>query len=197
MTRVLKSETFGGRPVTAVVRRDIFWRFPMRTLTVYFLGLCAACTCTMHLAHETSACDTGKKKDDRKVTLKLVSALAKHVDGSDCVLICRVVVKNNSGAPLRVKSRFFSAFDGLDLVIMDQKGKKLGQQSYIFHQSPMAEEREYILRTGTSKGRLAFDLRDLPMAVDQLQVRLVGTLPGSGYEPALTTKAVPVKTPRK
>jgi hypothetical protein len=166
---------------------------------LWILRLSVLYAAMLLFAPEISAGDEGDKKEAPKVTLQLLSATAEHVNGLDCVLVCQVVIENNTGGPLRVKSRFFSVFDGIAVVIIDEKGKKLAEQPYIFHQSPMADEREHTLPTGRSKDRLAFDLRDLPKAPDLLQVRLEGTLPGSGYEPTLRTEVVPVKrkTPAK
>jgi hypothetical protein len=98
---------------------------------------------------------------------------------------CEAVISNNTGGELTVKSRFYSAFDGLSLAVFDWHGKKLCEQSYLGHQSPTAEERAFPVKQGINRKSLVFPIRDLPQHVVWVRVLLVGTLPGSAYQGAV------------
>ncbi len=103
------------------------------------------------------------------------------------VLACEVVIDNQTGEDLTVFSNFFSSFDGLHIVLL-KEGKELRNQSYLFHQSPMAEKRPYVLKKGKNEGHLRFPLSAAPEDWAGLEVKIVGCLPGSKFEGKLTPK---------
>jgi hypothetical protein len=105
-----------------------------------------------------------------------------------------VALDNATGRDLAVRSNFFSAFDGLQLVVTTAEGKVLAQQGYTFHQSPFtASGRDFPLKQGTTARTLVFPIGRLPKNAGSLKVRLVGTLPGSGYERILSSETLVVE----
>jgi len=112
----------------------------------------------------------------------------------DVLFRCEVSLDNAVGKELTVRSNFYSAFDGLELVVTNREGKTLVQQPYIFHQSPFAPAgREFALKEGTTKATLGFPVQGLPRDAKVVKIRLVGTLPGSGYQRILSTETIDVK----
>jgi hypothetical protein len=116
-----------------------------------------------------------------EVEIALANVSAQSGDG-EILFRCEAVISNNTGGELTVKSRFYSAFDGLSVAVFDRDGKKLCKQSYLDHQSPTAEERTFPLKQGENRKSLGFPIRDLPRNVETVRVLLVGTLPGSAYQ---------------
>ena len=102
----------------------------------------------------------------------------------DVILICDVVIDNQTGEDLTIFSNFFSAFDGLNIVLL-KEGKELRNQSYLFHQSPMAEKRPYVLKKGTNDRELRFPISAAPDNWAGLEVKIIGSLPGSKFEEKL------------
>jgi hypothetical protein len=120
----------------------------------------------------------------KKVTLTLGKVLTERDENSVCFQ-CEATFDNAFGKVLVVHTSFFSAFDGLSVVLFDDKGKKLIQQPYIYHQSPQAAPgAAYQLPVGKTTKTLVFPV-DLPNGVKPLRVGLIGTLPGSEYESVL------------
>jgi hypothetical protein len=136
-------------------------------------------------------------KETPKVVLTLASVSTDRLDSGDILFTCKVIIENNTGAVLKVKSNFFSAFDGLSLVVRDEDGKELKKQSYTFHQSPFSiEPREYPLPSGKATKQIVFPVRGLPKEYARLKAQLIGTLPGSGYAPKLSSEILSVR-PKK
>jgi len=133
--------------------------------------------------------------DEPKPTVSLVlSRAAAERREQDTLFRCEASLDNATGKDLSVRSNFFSVFDGLELVVTNKEGKTLAQQPYIFHQSPFAVRgRGFTLKKGTTAGTLVFPIRELPGAAKVVKVRMVGTLPGSGYQRILSTETIEVK----
>lgn len=120
------------------------------------------------------------KTDDKKAKVTVAVTNVEWLRNDNYTLIiCRLVVDNDTGEELKIKSRFFSPLDGFSLVIQDEKGKLLKTQGYCFHQSPMAKQREYSLAMGQTKHELRFPVQSLPPELSAFKLQLTGTFPGS------------------
>lgn len=140
------------------------------------------------LVHPVAADDKQPKPEQMpQVVLTLESVSAEGGNG-DVLFECKLTVENNTGKELKVRSNFFSAFDGMLLVVRDERGKELKRQPYIAHQSPMFGEQEYPLRVGKTTQAIVFPVRELPEKQTRFTVQVVGTLPGSGYKPELSSR---------
>ncbi|MFO0881106.1 MAG: hypothetical protein U0840_27600 [Gemmataceae bacterium] len=126
------------------------------------------------------------------VPLLLNKASAERL-GQDILFRCEVTLDNGTGRNLAVRSNFTSAYDGLELVVTTSEGKVLVQQGYAFHQSPFAPPgRVFLLKQGKNTSELRFPVAGLPEDARTFKVRLVGTLPGSGYERILSSETLRV-----
>lgn len=105
----------------------------------------------------------------------------------EALLACDVVIDNRTGGDLTVLSNFFSAFDGLGIVLL-KEGKVLREQSYLYHQSPMYEKRPYVLKRGKNKGQMRFPIFAAPQDWADLEVKIVGGLPGSRFTGTLSSE---------
>jgi hypothetical protein len=134
-----------------------------------------------------------KKKPDVTLTLVRVRGVeffstplegpGKGQKVRDVILACDVVIDNQTGRDITVLSNFFSAFDGLSIVVL-KEGKELRNQSYLVHQSPNAEKRPYVLKKGRNVTDMRFPISDLPADWAGLEVKIIGNLPGSKVEEA-------------
>lgn len=107
---------------------------------------------------------------------------------------CEVKLENGTGRDLNVRSNFHSAFDGFEIVVTDLEGRVLVQREYTFHQSPFTPlSREFALKQGLTAATLIFPIENLPENDQSFKVRLVGTLPGSGYERILSSETLNVE----
>jgi peptide-methionine (R)-S-oxide reductase len=138
-----------------------------------------------------------KPARDAKVTLKLSSATAKFVNGPTFLLVCKVRIDNETGGVLTVRSNFYSALDGLEVVCTSRRGKVLLRQPYTRQQSPRAEPASHPLAKGKTDDEMTFDVRDFPRGHDEFRVRLEGFLPGSSYELPLKSNEVTVRLKRE
>lgn len=140
---------------------------------------------------------TGKEIDSvteekEPVALALPRVEANQLSG-EVLFICDAVIDNRTGSQLTVKSHFYSAFDGLELVVMDEAGRELAQQSYLRHQSLCSlKPRSFPLREGRNEEDLRFPVPGLPPNQKVYRVRLVGSLPGSDYAGSLGSNEVVV-----
>ncbi|MHC4504322.1 MAG: hypothetical protein ACYTFI_13540, partial [Planctomycetota bacterium] len=98
-----------------------------------------------------------------------------------------MALRNASGSPLEVVSNFFSAFDGLAIVVMTSDGKEIGRQAYTAHQSPYSTGRTLELPAGWTEERLVFPVVGIKERRGQLKVKLVGGLPGTPYDSGLAS----------
>ncbi|GMV78856.1 MAG: hypothetical protein AMXMBFR7_00400 [Planctomycetota bacterium] len=129
---------------------------------------------------------------DPAVSLLLHKVAAERLE-KDIHFRCEVTLDNGTGRDLAVRSNFSSVFDGLEVVVTDPKGKVLVQRGYTIHQSPFAPPgRVFPLKQGQTAGTLVFPIHDLPADARTLKVRLVGTLPGSGFERILSSETLEV-----
>jgi len=127
------------------------------------------------------------------VSLLLRKASAEQWE-KDIHFECQVILDNATGRDLAVRSNFYSVFDGLQLVVTTPEGKVLAQQGYTFHQSPFTSRgRDFPLKRGKMEDTLVFPVGGLPKDARSLKVRLVGTLPGSGYERILSSETLVVE----
>jgi hypothetical protein len=143
-----------------------------------------------------TSCSPGKSPTAQQggpkatVTLSL-SQVAVERSEKDVLFICQAVIDNATGVQLTVKSNYHSAFDGLDLVVMDERGRKLAQQPYLHHQSLFSlEERSFPLKEGKNCRELRFPVSGLPQNRREYRLLLVGTLPGSEYSRNLCSNLV-------
>jgi hypothetical protein len=126
------------------------------------------------------------------VRLDLVRVSAERHDAT-IDFRCTAFLLNETSAALHVKSSFHSAFDGLQLVVLNQKGKRLARQSYTHHQSPFsADGREFTVAPGKNRGTLVFPIAGLPREIESVWVLLIGTLPESGQAGILCSDMIEV-----
>ncbi|MFO0965760.1 MAG: hypothetical protein U0793_09285 [Gemmataceae bacterium] len=115
------------------------------------------------------------------VQLRLLRAGAER-SGKDVFFFCDAVLINNTGAAFNVRSSFFSAFDGLRLVVFAEDGKKLLEQSFTAHQSPFSVRGSlFPVGQGENKKTLRFPVSGAPGDTKTVQVVLIGTLPGTDH----------------
>jgi hypothetical protein len=131
--------------------------------------------------------------DSANVSLVLLKASAKRSD-IDVLFDCEARIDNATGSELKVKSNFFSAFDGLEIVITSKEGESLAQVGYTRHQSPLSlpPGRDFVLKKGSTSKILTFPLHELARDVKRVKVRLVGKLRGSPYTRSLSTENLEV-----
>ena len=141
---------------------------------------------------------TSVAEPEQAVSLLLHKATGERWE-RDIHFQCEVALDNALGRDLGVRSAFFSVFDGLQIVVTTPTGKVLAQQGYTFHQSPFAPlGRVFPLQKGETVGTLVFPINGLPNEIRSVKVRLVGTLPGSGYDRMLSSETLAVEVkPRR
>jgi len=133
------------------------------------------------------------RAEERKEPVRLtLSGATAERDETAVRFRCETVLINNTGAALNVKSNFFSAFDGLELVVFSEDGKQLLRQSYLFHQSPSFEQNQHKLEKGENRKSLVFPIGGLPKGTRAVKVLLLGTLPESEYKGLLCSDVVHV-----
>ena len=137
---------------------------------------------------------TAGADEDRRPKVSLVlSKVSAERTQHDALFRCDVVLENDTGGKLAVTSNFFSAFDGLELVVTNKEGIVLVQQPYTFHQSPSTSDgRQFALPPGKTKESLVFPVRSFGTTGETVKVRLVGMLPGSSFNQILSTDTLPV-----
>jgi hypothetical protein len=129
------------------------------------------------------------KKPDLDLTLTKATA---ERSGRLVLIDCHVLLENNTGKELAVRSAFSSPYDAMTIVIRDARGKLIRQQGLAYHKSPFAlPGRLYPIDKGENKEKLGFPV-ELPADVKQIRVMIYGVLPDSGHEDLLLTDVVPV-----
>ena len=133
-----------------------------------------------------------------RVSLILSKVTAERHDNGDLWFHCDVVLDNETGDLLPVKSNFGSAFDGLEVVVTNAEGKVLIQQPYTYHQSPYSAKagRTFQLRRGRTKTTLLFPISKFGESDQPIKVRIVGTLPESPFHGILSTDTLKVAVKR-
>lgn len=154
--------------------------------------------CLLLLLLCSSVAETQEQKEKPTVTLNLarvrgIEHFSTPLEGPrkgqqvrTVIMACDVIIDNQTGAELTVLSNFFSAFDGLSVVVL-KEGKELKSQHYLFHQSPNFRERPHILKIGKTERDMRFPVGDLPANWAGLEVEITGYLPGSKFEQKLTS----------
>ena len=133
-----------------------------------------------------------EKNEKSAVTLTLTRVRGvEFFDGPkkvhDVILACDVIIDNQTGEELTVFSNFYSAFDGLSIVLL-KDGKEVRKQSYLQHQSPLSpKERPYVLKRGKNEMDMRFPIIEAPVDWTGLEVKVFGNLPGSKFEGKLTS----------
>jgi hypothetical protein len=138
----------------------------------------------------------GEVEQKPQVTLTLESASAQRWT-KDILFKCKVTLANDTGKELKVKSNFLSVFDGMTLVIQDEKGKELKRQGYTYHQSPFALNKEHRLQSGKTTDTINFPISGLAKDHKKFRIKIVGTLPGSEFKGRLTSKVIEVRPEAK
>jgi hypothetical protein len=135
--------------------------------------------------------------DEKFVSLVISKASAMRSENKYVGFALEVAVDNATGKDITARSHFYSAFDGLVLVVTDKNGKTLAQQSNVMHQSPTATLNPYIVKAGTTSEKLGFPIPDFPKEATMVKVRLVGQLPNSDYKRFLSTETIEVEIKAK
>jgi RNA polymerase sigma factor (sigma-70 family) len=136
-----------------------------------------------------------KKEPAKKVSLELSKAVAERRD-NDVYIYCDIRIDNVTGKVLNVKSTFYSAYDGLELMVTDKKGNVLAQPKYIDGRSPYTPKgRDFPIKEGSTSANLRFTVRGLAKDVNAVKVRVVGTLPGSAYKGPLASDTLEIAVP--
>ena len=135
--------------------------------------------------------------DDKFVSVVVSKASGTRLARNNVGFELEVAVDNSTGKDITTRSHFYSAFDGMVLVVTDKNGKTLAQQSNILHQSPTAELTPHVLKAGTTSEKLGFCIPDFPMDLTAVKVRLVGFLPNSDYKRILSTETMEVEIKSK
>ncbi len=166
------------------------------------LGACAsglfvlAIQCAMFgaCAGDPSSDEDSSRAIAKKGSVRLMLSKASAKQEEDFIAFaCEAVLVNKTGAIVNVRSNFFSAFDGLELVVFGPDGSKLVQQPYIFHQSPHHYEgRLFPLKIDENRQTLQFPVWQVPNDVNKVRVLLIGTLPGDKYGSVLCSNIVTI-----
>jgi hypothetical protein len=131
-----------------------------------------------------------QREPNATVTLCVSQVTVERLE-NDLLFVCQAVIDNATGAELTVKSNYSSAFDGLSLVVIDEKGRRLAVQPYLHHQSVVSlEPRSFLLAKGKNCRELTFPVPGLPKDRREYRVLVLGTLPGSEYNRTLCSDLV-------
>lgn len=126
------------------------------------------------------------------VSLTILDASAKR-ETQYLDVACTAVLENRTGSSLTVTSSFFSAFDGLSLVVTSDDDRQLASQGYAMHQSPSTfEGRPFVLPPGRTTQEMRFPIFALTNAPESVRLQLVGHLPRSTFTAGLTSGIVRV-----
>jgi hypothetical protein len=105
---------------------------------------------------------------------------------------CEAVLANRTGESIAVSTNFGSPFDGISVVISSEDGEEIRRQSYIYHQSPYAENRSIDLTPGETRRVLMFPMDGPAPGSPWIRVRLEGGLPGTRFAMGLSSNDVRV-----
>ncbi|HEY1189871.1 MAG TPA: hypothetical protein VGE74_19635 [Gemmata sp.] len=136
----------------------------------------------------------GRAEEPAPVVSLLIAEVTATRDGKDTYIDCKATLDNATGRDLTVRSMYFSAFDGLEVVVTDTEGKVLVQQAYDEHQSVFSfKGRDFPVKKGKTTKELRFPVRGLPEDARSVRVRLVGVLPESRYTRILSSETLAVE----
>jgi hypothetical protein len=106
---------------------------------------------------------------------------------------CSVELENATGKEIKVISNFGAELDGIDLVVTNEKGQILVQQTYTYHQSPIyAGGKTVVIKKGKSSLSILFPIRGLDPEIKAARVRLVGRLSKSTYKHICSSETIAV-----
>jgi len=126
------------------------------------------------------------------VSLTILDASVKR-EAEYLDVACTAAIENRTGSYLTVTSSFFSAFDGLSLLVTSDDGKLLATQGYAMHRSPSTVEgRPFVLTLGRTTQEMRIPVFALTNAPDRIGLQLVGHLPHSSFTSGLTSGVVRV-----
>lgn len=112
----------------------------------------------------------------------------------EVTIACEATINNRTGAPIVVKSSFYSAFDGLSVVVRTKDGRTLGRTSYLEHQSPFSlEPREFSLPEGETTRTLSFVTDYIAADVGAIVIEVVGNLPQSSFGGKLESNSITIE----
>jgi len=132
--------------------------------------------------------------DSQPLVSLFISKVTANPLGPEIMVTCEATIDNATGGDLTVRSGFFSAFDGLEIVVTDREGKLLEQRGCTEHQGLFKlTGRDFPLKQGKTVEEVKFSLHNLPVGTRSLRVRLVGTLPGSSYKRILSSETLTVE----
>jgi hypothetical protein len=139
--------------------------------------------------------DSGKTEG--KVSLRIAAPSAVR-DGRYVTIICHATLDNRTDSAFVVKSNFFSAFDGLSVLVRTQAGEELGKTSFLMHQSPWTwEPQVFPLPPGKTSHRLDFTSEAIPPEIQTITIQVVGDLPGSTYDEELRSNSMVIKVKKE
>ncbi len=111
-------------------------------------------------------------------------------------LRCQTAFQNETGADLRVMSYRGLPIDSMDIVVMDKDGNELSRKNCAAHSSMFFPEGRWTsLPVGETVQQLDFLIGDIPAEHRDCQAVIVGTLPGSDYEKALSSNTIKLRLP--
>lgn len=121
------------------------------------------------------------------VRLSLQSVSARRMSSGDVLFECEATLINTTGAPITTLTNFSSVFDGISIVIHNDRGDLIHEQSYLYHQSPYAEDQPVVLPAGPTPKRIVFPISDWDAGAGVLRVHLKGGLLGTIYKDGITS----------
>ena len=120
--------------------------------------------------------------DAGPVSIRLERVEAMRTSSGDLDVRCVATLTNTTGHTIHTRTNFASAFDGFSAVVSSEDGAELARQSYLYHQSPYAEDSDVPLSEGTTTKEIVFPIMGLAADLRVVRVRLEGGLLGTPYE---------------
>jgi hypothetical protein len=141
--------------------------------------------------------DDGDKSEKPSGYVSMILSSASFApEGSRSQMRCKVTLVNDTGKDLIVDSYFHgpSVYDSMELVITGKNGIVQRQQLYGYHKDPTFSNtpKNVTLARGATESLISFPLFDAESLPRIVKVRLVGTLPGSGYFRICSSETVEV-----
>jgi hypothetical protein len=125
----------------------------------------------------------------------ILSSASLGPEGSGFEISCTVTLINDTGADLVVHSGCAvpTIYDSIELVVTDCNGIVQVQMPFSYHKSPRVNTYgEATLPRGATTGVVSFPFREANSFPKDIRVRLVGTLPDSGYSKICSSETVKV-----
>jgi hypothetical protein len=139
----------------------------------------------------------GEKSEKPSGYVSMVLSSASFApEGSHFQMLCKVTLVNDTGKDLIVESGYDgpSIHDSIELVITNKNGIVQHQQGYGYDKNPKFSNtpNKVTLARGATESLISFSLFDVESLPNIVKVRLVGTLPGSGYSRICSSETVEV-----